>query len=486
MDESDPYWQIRAGLENLAGSPIARPDTWSWSPVPGLFYPNSPGWNFVLAAGWEIGHFQGLFVVSLLSIATYLLCSVFIASYLGVNTLISLGVGSILWFAVFPMLSPRGTIGVEMLLLVSIFLGYVWTLRAHRRSLFTNAVVIVGAGWALCTAGNWIHLSWTLYGFLVAGAMTLMWCVTPNLEWQRKITFSVLGFVAAAAGLLTGPYGFAALARTYEVRDIGAGIILEWSSPFTNLEVASRWAIPSGLALLIVILSIAYVWRTHSDRNHDPRLRLVAALTFVAVPFALLGLTAIRFVGVALLFMVPLASVLCAVGLRKLRLRIAKRPSASKWLAQRQIVWFTERYWQRIIGITLAVLLPFVVLTAAPTATQASMGAIRSLPSGCQLFTLVHEANLTLLIRPDVPVWYDGRADYFGRQRLLEAQQYAEHTFGNALVPPGTSCVLLENTSKVLDTTGLIEGLSQSAHWTQWYRDENYTVWVPSDPQGIK
>jgi hypothetical protein len=81
-------------------------------------------------------------------------------------------------------------------------------------------------------------------------------------------------------------------------------------------------------------------------------------------------------------------------------------------------------------------------------------------------------------VRPDVTVWYDGRADYFGRERLLEAQQFAESRHGDELVPLGTNCVLLENHSKALDTTNLLANMSQSDRWVVFYRDEKYTVWI--------
>ena len=64
ITEADPYWQIRAGLEILAGTPLVRADTWSWAPVDALFYPNSPAWNAVLATTWQWGEFWGVFALT--------------------------------------------------------------------------------------------------------------------------------------------------------------------------------------------------------------------------------------------------------------------------------------------------------------------------------------------------------------------------------------------------------------------------------------
>ncbi len=53
VDERDPYWQVRAGLENLGGAPLSRPDTWSWAHVDRRFTQTSPAWNDALALGWD-------------------------------------------------------------------------------------------------------------------------------------------------------------------------------------------------------------------------------------------------------------------------------------------------------------------------------------------------------------------------------------------------------------------------------------------------
>ena len=53
----------RRHAENLAGVPLARPDTWTWSGVEGNWYPNSPLWNMLLAAApTQSAGFWGFFV----------------------------------------------------------------------------------------------------------------------------------------------------------------------------------------------------------------------------------------------------------------------------------------------------------------------------------------------------------------------------------------------------------------------------------------
>ncbi len=82
-EERDAFWQIRAGMENLAGVPLARPDTWGWSGVEGNWYPNSPLWNMLLALSYGTAGFWGLFVLSGVTIVALLMVTNVLGRRLG-------------------------------------------------------------------------------------------------------------------------------------------------------------------------------------------------------------------------------------------------------------------------------------------------------------------------------------------------------------------------------------------------------------------
>ena len=481
VEDVDPYWQVRAGLENLDGLPLARPDTWSWAPVGGLWYPNSPGWNLFLAVAWRGGGFWGLFLLTVASILLYLLVVIAVSRALGARPLTILAGMLPLCLAAFAMLSPRGTLAAQTLLLAAIGCGYWWSRRPSTTGATANAGVALAGGLAFSLAGNWLHLSWAAYSVLVALAWAVMWLLTPGLGRGRLVGLVLGGTLGLASGVVLGPYGLQSFARSRVVLEVCRDLILEWTSPFDSALIL-RWGPACVLALGVTAGAVAWCARVLRSRSGDPRLPLAAALTIVAVPLALAGTIAVRFVGVALLFLVPLCAFGLTVLLGRWRRSASRQPPVGVWRHARMREWVDEGPWRVVLGVLLVVLVPGVLLLAWPHSVPRSARAIEALPQGCRLFTPTDESKAALLLRPDVTVWLDGRYDYYGRDRLLAQYRYLLQPSGNQPVPLGTTCVLVNERSREFDVGPFVQAIADNGGWTRSLDVDGYSVWVPSTP----
>ena len=94
------------------GTPLARPDSWSWAPVPDLFYPNSPGWNALLGLSWLGGGYWGLFLFTFAGLLTYFAVAYALARRLGAHPLAALaGVTTGVIEAIFDFFGWKGSSG---------------------------------------------------------------------------------------------------------------------------------------------------------------------------------------------------------------------------------------------------------------------------------------------------------------------------------------------------------------------------------------
>jgi hypothetical protein len=103
--------------------------------------------------------------------------------------------------------------------------------------------------------------------------------------------------------------------------------------------------------------------------------------------------------------------------------------------------------------------------------------AIQSLPSGCNLFTTASIAGPTILTRPDVPVWFDGRADYFGRTRLLEGDEYFSGV-GKTAAPPGATCAVLPVIGQITSLPMATARLNADPAWKLVGTFNGFDVWL--------
>ncbi len=82
-----------------------------------------------------------------------------------------------------------------------------------------------------------------------------------------------------------------------------------------------------------------------------------------------------------------------------------------------------------------------------------------------------------LLLRPDVRVWVDTRADYWGRERNREALDVLAGDDASAAPLVGADCVLL-STGGGLPTAGLVRALDADAAWAARGAAGGVRVWV--------
>ncbi|MFM6973646.1 MAG: hypothetical protein ACKOXM_00620 [Agromyces sp.] len=468
IQDNDVYWQVRAGNEQLAGSPLIRPDSWSWAPVGGDWVPNSPAWNLVLAGSWNAAGYWGLFALGTFTLTALLLLSYRVALRLGAIPLVALPVLTVLWFAAFPFLSLRATVPAQLLVLLGICFAVAWSTQPTR-SRTIDLLTIGVAAFALSALGNWVHLSWAAFALLLTGVWAAVWVLSAARRWGHAAARTAVSGVGFLLGIFAGPYGWDVWAHTARVAAACTGLIQEWAGPLTEWELIPRWGIPVVLVIVVAGFGAVRAWNSRRLVVADERWRLIVALVLVSAPFALASLTAVRFVGIAALGLAPVAAVLMSEVAKRFA---ARRPSR---LPER---WFTARYWRRIVVGVLVLVVPASAVLAAPHATQRSQAAVEALPAGCALFARTDESDLAILIRPDVEVWFDGRADYYGRNRVFDAQWRFSRATAEEAIPAGATCVLLDRESAIWQTSALIASMNASVRWRVSFDDGRFLVWT--------
>ncbi len=477
MEERDPYWQIRAGIENLAGVPLARPDTWTWSGVEGNWYPNSPLWNILLAYSYQLGSFWGFFVLSATSIVLLMVIVNLLGRRLGSRPLPGLLGLLVVMAAAYSMLNARATLAVQVVLLFAVYVALRISDRAGAAPVFalTTGVTILALG--LSTLGNWLHLSFLLLGPAMAVVWALIWMLTSGLTAGRRWALIVGGGFGWALGTLMSPYGVATgLARSRAVQDACEGIITEWMSPF-DTRLPPRLVLISSVMLVVALVLAAGTgwWLRRRWRAGQP-VRELAALAMIGVPAAVAGLVAIRFLGVSLLMLSPVAAAAATRAVDWLRLRMVAWPASVGFRARLQD-YSSGRFWRIVLSATLVVLSPGLVVLAGQHGEPPERAFAAQLPAGCNLFSAPGIGGSVVLLRPDVPVWMDGRADFFGRDMLILTSAYLGGT-AQRVVPDGTRCILLDVTDGL--TLGLLRGLRSSPEWILQAAGKDLELWVPA------
>jgi hypothetical protein len=480
VQDTDPYWQIRAGLENLDGVPLARPDAWSWDPVGGLFYPNSPAWNTVLALSWRAMGYWGLYVVTVATIAACLGLVAWLSIRLGAHAVVTVVVLLVTSAGILPVLSPRPALAAQVLLLLAFALAAWWGDRAARLGPWANGAIALVAGFGISLAGNWIHLSWSTLAIATAAGWAVIWLLLDGLRMATRLLLVAAGTIGLVGGVLAGPYGLEVTERSAAVVRACRDLIVEWTSPFSP-EFAIRWG-PEALLVAATVL-LAFVWAvrtvTRSGRS-DERLPLAAALTVVALPYAVAGLALIRFVPVALATIAPVLAAGLTVGVRRLAGRTNPVPESAGYVRRRLPEWLSARFWRVILWAVLILLAPLAVFAGSRHAEPATANVDALLPTGCRMFGTSIEAASIILDRPDVKVWVDGRADYWGRERLVLADHYLYEVDQPTLVPPGTTCVVLMDDQSDSGLSRLTAALDASPDWHRVPGTTGANLWLPA------
>jgi hypothetical protein len=471
FEERDPYWQARAGMENLAGWPLIRPDTWSWTGVDGPWYQNSPLWNTLLGFSYRVGGFWGFFGFTALVLMSYFALTYLLALRMGARRLPAL-VG--IMAAVSPalaMLSPRGTLVVEIVMLASVLVVVEWSRRdTGRVQTWQMAVGLMLTAAALSVLGNWLHLSFLLLGPAMAGVWAVVWLFTP-ISWSRRIIFILAGGVGWVSGVFASPYGVGlGLERTRVVQEVCAGLILEWTTPF-SAEVSPVFWLMVSAATLAGVAIIAWLLRRYLTKQWGSNETAMLALAVIGVPAAIAGWFAIRFLGIALLMLAPALAAVGTGALDVLRQYQRSRP-ASRWRE-----YSTGAFWRVVSAITLVVLSPGLGYLVAQHSVPAEAAVLRELPANCRLFSSGAIGGASVLVRPDVLIWMDGRADFYGRPHILDAYSY----FGlraPTVVPPGATCVVLDSTAD--DSRALSAAIDASPQWRLVTEVGGFRLWLPA------
>lgn len=470
--ERDPYWQIRAGAENLAGVPLARPDTWTWSGVPGDWYPNSPLWNVLLALSYSTGGFWGFFAFTSLVLILLLALVVVLGGRLGARPL----PGLVALFAVFagalPYLGARATLGAQVLLLVAVCVVVALGDRAAGLSTTALVATTTAAAGVLSVLGNWLHLSFLVLGPGLAVVWAAVWALTPWVTGSRRALVIAGGGVGWVLGPLLSPYGLAGgLERARAVQDASQGLLTEWSSPFAPVQ-GGQWDVMAVAALLV---AVAAVWWLYREWRRGSDIRVLAALAMIGVPATAAGMVALRFLGIG---PVTLAPVVAAVATHLVdRLRRPRSPSPAQGrLAVALRDYTAGRFWRVVLTVVLAVLAPVALVLAAEHGVPREQAVVARLPAGCRVFSAPDIGGVVVLLRPDAPVRIDGRADFFGREFLLGSISFYTGEAAD-VVPDGTGCVLLDPSTGL--TRGLRARLEASADWRLAATENGVELWEP-------
>lgn len=463
VEERDPYWQIQAGVETLRGESLTRPDSWSWAPVDSDFSQTSPAWNMILGLAWKGAGFFGFFLVSFVTIGAMLWLLVVLARRLGAGPLSTLAGLSIPMLLALSFLTARATVAAQVLFLGAIVLADWWRSRASGLAALPGAALVLVFAGAVAAAGSWVHLSWLLLAPAMAVACSILWAATPQLGRIRIIAFSLATAAGAGIGVLVGPHGTGAWRLSRSVQAACSGVITEWLGMFTP-ALAVRWAAPGVLAIVGAAAAALWVVRRWRTRGSDPRVGLVAALIALVLPASLGGVSAIRFIGIAVLTLSPVVAMGVSQVAAYFRGRLAGEPRGA-FRHERLRFWAQGQHWRPVLVALLVVLSPGIVVKTMPLGEPTNDVAMASvLPPSCRLLSDPGSAAAVILLRPDVRVWIDGRADYYGKQRNVEAIDALSST--STRTPPltGATCIIL-NTDAHLDVQPLVETLDQDARW---------------------
>ena len=481
--ERDPYWEARAGWENLSGHPLVGPDRYSWTAAGELWYPNSPAWNSALGAAFHFGGYPGLFWLTFGSIALYLTLAWTLAGLLGARALPGLlGIGVPLLLATV-MISGRATMVVQSLLLLSVLAPAWWSERASRYTRSINGLVCLGTAATLSLVGNWVHLSYLLLAWSVGLVWTLMWWLTPGLSRSRRLVLSAAGFAGASVGVVVSPYGLLlGIQRSRSVQEACEGLIDEWASILSTGSL--NWVLGGTVALGVSTTTVSHLtgrWR--DSRSRDIRFRVTSGLIAIGLPSAIAGWGATRFVSISLLVIAPLIAASSTEWADRAHRRV-QDAQRGFWALSRVQEYTSGRFWMLVLVCVAIVLTPFGLTGASRQSKPEEVEILMAAPAGCRLFSTPVTGSVAILARPDITVAVDGRADLYGRERW---QSTLRVLTGMEALPERASCVVLPDMTilGIKSNAGrdLLERMDADSSWVRAAERDGYVLWLPRPPE---
>jgi hypothetical protein len=468
--DGDVYWHIHAGEAVLANWSVPRTDTWSivgegmrWI---------SQDWlsNVVLALAWKLGEF-GPTVASFIWALLVVLAMALLWWAVRQRRPQSGWLGRIIWLGA-GLVVAGPTLGVRVqavdLTLAAATLLVLWSYLATRRRAWLIALPVLSIAWAN------LHAGWP-FVFLLGGAVLVGEMADRLLRRQldhepmpwRGLGWLLLALIVSFAAIALNPNGLALYLYPFQTSSIAAhrDFVSEWQPPDPGTFIGQVFIVFS------VVFVVPFLWFARRT------IRLADA-------FIILGLTLMTATAARFLIVTPLTAAVTVLYaepfLAKTRLGQASGPVLQRI--------GTSRAGRSGLNATLVGLV--VVIGLAVTWARVSPVAQRdmiadNMPVGAVNWILANNpgdrpfnqyswGGYLGLMRPDHPVYIDGRSDIYHDAPI---RRYAE-------------TVLLErNPETVLDEdridfvlfdvdTPFAQWLDASAEWRRAYGDDLAGVWV--------
>ena len=455
------FWMAREGLDLFSNSAFVHQDRWSWAPMPHVFVPTSPAWQVLLGAAWSVGGKWTLAAFSFMAVCACLVALAYVAHALGGTDIRILVTLSVVGYTASQLIVPRAAL--PALCLFILHLLWIWKYRARLLQLRPFNATLRCASVALLIAfcGIWIHGSWTAFVALIAASALFLFWRTPAATATSRLACAFATAMGSLVGTLSGPLGFTAWKQAAIVAENCRGLVLEWMTP---IQLGHDWIV----IWIAVFIAAAMTSISLAEAPRDDATDLRTVFAILAWCFLMAGLFAVRFVLTAIVFIGLLAATQHG---HHTRLPIIA--SAVRWLRNR----YSNRFGRAVAAGVLLALFPLVARELPSTYTMLDSTAIARIPSECRLFSADILAGAVVLERPDVSIWIDGRLDYWGRERLIQARDYFELRDPARLVPDGSECVLLPKEQRA---SKLVLALNRNPSWTRVTSDPTATLWVKS------
>jgi hypothetical protein len=469
--DGDAFWHIRAGQEVLATGSVATHDTWSIV-GDGMRWV-SQDWlaNVMMALPYELGDI-GLALLSVVFALLVVLALAVLWRAIGARDPRIGWLGRLIWLTVgLTVAGPAIGVRVQVidLTLAVVVIGLLWVYLADPRPRWLIGLPLVAMLWTN------LHAGWLLL-FLLGGAVLTGELVDrslgrrldpPPLPWRSSIALGI-ALVVSLGAIAVNPNGLAMYLYPFETAAIEAhrDFLAEWSPPDITTLPGQLFA---GFVVIGVVPAFLLGWR---------RMRVADALV-------LAGLTVMAFTAARFLLVVgPIGAAVVALTLAPVisqtRLGRATAPMLDRLSRPRPGLGAVN------VGLAVALMLLGLVATwgrISPAEQGHLIGKhmpvdavdwIVANDPGSRPFNTYSWGGYLGLMRPDTPIFIDGRSDIYGDAPIRE---YA-HTIMLTIDPART--LDRYQIDHVLFNTDhhFARWLDASPEWEQVYSDPLASVWV--------
>lgn len=419
LSEGDTFWQAQTGAEVLRQRTIELPDTFSWT-IPGQsWHPNSWLYDVLLHLAYTWGP-VGLGLAALLGITLTGVGVALAGRWLRSGTGPLLVVSLLAMPVLLPYLSARPQ--AMSYALLPVLVALVAGVPGWRGPRLLGALVALYALSAL-----WVNLHLAaLTGLFVTVAGSAVLLVAHRREYRRLLPRAGAAAAVVLLGCASSPLGWSVVTSALATRDASTELITEWAPLWRAAWICvAAWLIAAaGLAATVA------AWRR---RPQDPVLAVWTGATAVLL---VLGVSAARFSGMALLLALPAA----AVWVR-----------GTDWMRHRRLG--TARFLGTGVAAALAVTFAVLAVVRLPDIGErspdiAAQALVDAVPDGCRVLNEYNDGGyITLLRNADgVRVAQDGRNDVYGVAVLDDVQALIDGRPGALadLARDGVDCLLLQ------------------------------------------